>query len=162
MPEEKPLPKIKNAKKIAVLLLIAAILLVAYTSFVMAEQNSNPGLAFVRGSRIRVPAGEEVTLYTTLKATGGSVDGYITVYVRKAWANWPDENYATLTKYISLSSGETKTFEIGTFTTTTNDITGEPWWAPFQHYFIVVYFEGVKIYDPTNPDTRECVETYRE
>jgi len=109
------------------------------------------------GRQIWVPVGDDVHVYVVVKAEGGYVNGQLHVEVRKDIQYWFDEKYVDLYKQISLNGGEVKKIYMGSFKAV--DVTGE---NLFREYFVKVYFNGVCIYDPTNPDTREWVKTYKD
>ena len=133
--------------------ILIAVLLMSVT---LSNANS-ASLQYVKGTRIRVPVGEVVTVHTTVKAINGPVSGTLKVEVKKDIVMLPDEVYKTLIKQISLSQGQISEIEMGTFTA--SDKTGNSI-GQVRQYFIKVYFNDQVIYDPTNPSTRECVETY--
>jgi len=147
--------------KVKYLLLVFVVLAAISTSIAFGEQNDPPvQVEYVKASRIKVPVGELVTVHVTLKATGGPVNGELKVEVRKDYENGADTTYKTLTKYISLDSGETREITVGTFVA--QDLTGDGWITKFRQYFIKVYFNGQELNIPynTDPNIRPCVETY--
>ena len=110
------------------------------------------------GSHIWVKYGDPVKVYVTLHAVGGPVSGELKVEVRidnTGLLGWPDQEYKTFTKYISLNAGEFKTIYVGTFIA--KNVTGVD---HFREYFVKVWFNGNLIYNPTDPNTREWVKVY--
>jgi hypothetical protein len=147
-------------------LVAVSILAVLIATSVVAYVNINQGPAIAlqvvnsvgdpKGRQITVPVGSTVTVYTTVKAVGGYATGTLKVEIRKDIVWQPDQTHKFLTKTIELKAGETKTFNMGTFTA--EDLTGD---SPGQvrSYFVKVYFNDKCIYDPTDPNTREWVKT---
>ena len=142
----------------SVTLTILGILLIAVGLHVLSGCNaSNVGVEYVQGKQIYVPVGEVVTVHTTIHASGGDVKGWLKVEVRKDIVWQPDQPLVTLQKYVTLSAGETKTFNMGTFVA--QDKTCD-WPGCVREYFVKVYFNDRVIWDPTDPNTREWVKTY--
>lgn len=149
--------------KVKYLLLVFMVLAAISSSLALAEQSSTPPvqIEYVKASRIKVPVGELVTVHVTLKASGGPVNGELSVEVRKDYENGVDQTYQTLKKYISLNSGETREITVGSFVA--QDLTGDGFITKFRQYFIRVYFNGQELNIPynTDPNLRPCVETYQ-
>ncbi|MBO3809642.1 MAG: hypothetical protein FGF50_08630 [Candidatus Brockarchaeota archaeon] len=90
----------------------------------------------------------------TLKADA-AVSGVVKVEVRKDVVLGSDVTYKVFEKTVTLREGE-NIVEVGRFTAdvlTSNSI------GSVRQYFVRVYWDGELIYDPQNPDTRECVFT---
>ena len=141
-----------------ILLTAIGLLLIAVGLHILSGcKASNVGVEYVQGKHIYVPVGEVVTVHTTIHASGGDVKGWLKVEVRKDMVLVPDQVLTTLQKYVSLNSGETKTFTMGTFVAQdkTCDLPG-----CVREYFVKVYFNDKCIYDPTDPNNREWVKTY--
>lgn len=136
-------------RNISVALAVALVVLAA-TPF--PKVYAAPGV--VRGSRITVFVGSDVKVYVKLTASSPS-SGTLRVEVRKdvVWA--ADVLYATLTQQVTLTAGE-NTVYAGSFTADvlTSDSVGS-----VRQYFVKIYWNDVCIYDPTDPNTRECVFT---
>ena len=147
----------KLGKKVLVVFALA--LLVALVNSAVAQYfvKHETGIQYVKARRIKVPVGETVYVYTTVRASGGGVSGTLKVEVRKDKVGLPDETYRWFTKSISLSPGEEKEFRMGSFVASDKTGTG---WGEVRQYFVKVYFNDQVIWDPTDPNTRECVETY--
>jgi len=119
----------------------------------------------VKARRIAVPVGEEVVVYTIVQAVSGDVSGVLRTDVRVDLIAYPDpaEPDASFTKTISLKSGETKEIEMGKFIASRETCWGTlcpP--GSFREYFVKVWFNDKNIHDPQDPDTRECVKTYKK
>jgi len=142
-----------------VLAMLALVLLATLVSSTVAQQviKHETKIQYVKARRIKVPVGETVYVHTTVKASGGKVSGTLKVEVRKDIVFRPDEPLKILTKSISLSPGEEREFYMGSFVAQDKTGTGP---GDVRQYFVKVYFEDQVIWDPTNPLTRECVETY--
>jgi hypothetical protein len=105
------------------------------------------------GSQITVPVGTQVTATITVSANvAGS--GTIGIDIRKDIVWSPDSTLLTCSKQASVTAG-TNTF---TCTFTASDHTGG-WPGNVREYFVRVSWNGNLIYDPTNPSTREWVQT---
>ena len=75
--------------------------------------------------------------------------------VRKDIVVYSDQTLTTLSKTVILSSGN-NAINMGSFQA--NDLTGGNW-GDVRQYFIKVSWAGQLIYDPTDPNSREWVQT---
>jgi len=113
--------------------------------------------AIVRGKRITVFVGTEVTVYIKVKTGTYRAIGTLKVEVRKDIVWYPDETHKVLEKSIDVPANTISDWiNMGTFIA--EDLTSD---SPgsVRQYFIKVWFAGELIYDPTDPTTRECVFT---
>jgi len=115
------------------------------------------------GRQITVPVGTEVDVwvhvnntFTTPYGDPLQLDGELKVEVKKDIIWGSDQVYTVFTKEISLDPLQDMWFNVGSFSA--NDETGA---LPTQvrEYFIKVYFNDMRIYDPTDPNQREWVKT---
>ncbi|OLC61338.1 hypothetical protein AUH73_07385 [archaeon 13_1_40CM_4_53_4] len=106
------------------------------------------------GSQITVCVGSSVSVGITLSASTG-LQGSVSVEVRKDIVVYSDQTLTTLSKTVILSSGN-NAINMGSFQA--NDLTGGNW-GDVRQYFIKVSWAGQLIYDPTDPNSREWVQT---
>ena len=139
-------------------LIVLAMLSLTSAYTVIAKQSSYPiEIKYVKGTQIWVPQYSKVDVYVTLYNPGSTkISGTLKVEVRRDFTWAFDDTYTTLFEDITLEPYETKEFHVGSFYA--NDLTGE---NNFREYFVKVYFNDKCIYDPTDPNTREWVKTYR-
>jgi len=106
------------------------------------------------GPQIVVPQFTSVDLKVTLNSNA-STEGVLSVNIRKDIVWFPDVSYTTLTKTVKLVVGA-NTFDMGTFVMA-DQTCGNP--GCVREYFYTVSWNGRMIYNPTDPSTRENVQT---
>jgi hypothetical protein len=104
---------------------------------------------------ITVPVGSTVEVYVKLTVTGDSASGTLSVEIRRDIVWLPDVVHTVLTEVVNLSAGE-HWVHVGSFTVTdpTGTLPGQ-----VRQYFNKVYWDGICIFDPTDPNTRPHVTT---
>ena len=100
------------------------------------------------GRQITVAINTAVNVYVTLSSSS-SVSGTVKVEVCRDVYDWPNEVKTTLTKSAAISGSE---LLMGSFV-------ADNYGGSFKSYFIRVYWNDQKIYDPSDPNTREWVKT---
>ena len=106
------------------------------------------------GPQITVPIYTPVGLKVTVNANG-SAEGVLSVNVRKDIVWGSDASYTTLTKTVQLTVGS-NSFDMGTFVMADNTC-GNP--GCVREYFYTVSWNGKLVYNPTDPGSREWVQT---
>ena len=106
------------------------------------------------GPQIVVPEFTTVGLKVTVNSNA-SAEGVLSVNIRKDIVFYPDASYTTLTKTVQLVVGA-NTFDMGTFVMADSTCGGP---GCVREYFYTVSWNGNMIYNPTNPSTRENVQT---
>lgn len=104
----------------------------------------------VDDARAKVKLGDTVELRIRLIASAG-ISKNINIEIRKDVVWWPDSSFKSQTYPVTLSQTESKQLSV-TFTPDTE--TGSLPLSCRQYFFKV---SGIVVYDPTNPDTRECI-----
>jgi len=108
----------------------------------------------IEGKQIYVLLGTDVSIYITL-GSSGEVTGNLKVEVKKAIIGLPDQVEKTFEKTVTVK-GQTEIL-VGTFNA--KELTAGETIGNLLHYYYKVYWNGKAIYDPTDPKTREWVET---
>lgn len=110
----------------------------------------------ITGDRIRVPKNSEVDIYVILNSSAYT-SGNLKVEVRRDFSislsSWSDDIYRTFEKNTPLLSGHNNIYA-GTFKA--SDVTGE---NGFVQYYLNIYWNDNKIYNPTDRITRSQVVT---
>ena len=105
----------------------------------------------ITGRQVTVPVGSLVGVYITLEASGAT-SGLVQVDIRRDMVGSPDQTEATCQLAMALPKDKQESF-ICSFAA------GELTSGSLRHYFTRVYWDGVLIYDPVDPNTREYVLT---
>ncbi len=113
-----------------------------------------PGVFNGVGSQITVCLYSSVSVRITLYATT-SMRGSVSVDVRRDIVWYSDNTLTTLSKTVVVNAGNTA-IDMGSFSA--SDLTGGDI-GQTRQYYVKVYWAGQTIYDPTDPNNREWVQT---
>lgn len=125
----------------------------AKITFNSVESRSDKG---PEGYSINVPQNSWVSAFVTLTTSQMGATGTLKVEVKKDISWYPDEILTTFAKQVTFNKENTMTTFPGSYQAT--DLTGT---NNFHQYFYKVYWNNELIYDPTNPNSRESVTTYK-
>ena len=105
------------------------------------------------GAIISVPVGTLVEVYIKIRIVGATISGILKVEIRKDIPLGTDVTIKTLTRSISKAPGE-YWIHMGNFEA--SELTDG-----FRQYYNRVWFDSKLTFDPTDPNTRPHVTTYR-
>ena len=106
------------------------------------------------GSQITVPVGSQVDLRIVVSSNLSATET-LSANIRKDIVWYPDVSYTTLVKTVHLGVGR-NTVDMGTFTAI-DQTGGFP--GQVREYFFTVSANGTMVYNPTDPSSREWVQT---